>query len=599
MTTDSREGKSVALPALKAALPLYAGHAVVVATGFVLKAALVGWVLDRKSWGRFTSLNELLQWTTAVGIFGLATGLQRLYPERVADRRALAKTAWLAAIGIAAAVVATIQFAPGLAHLLLGDAVAVRHFAPFSWQAPALAATAVTVAALHAAGRLRQKAALEASQRVAIAAGALVGGALAGFEGVLWGWFVGAVAVAAVVGPRGGAFERPLLGQLARIGHAQLVYVLLDTARFLVVLRVVATRAGEDWVAQRDYFATAAGFALPIVVVPELIAQALFPSMIGPAGEARGLDRTHRRLLLELAAAWLPLLALAGAAAAWLLPLARHGEYAGAVAPFLAILPGVAAQGLVAHTGYVVLVRDRLHEAAVAAGVALAVAAGAAWALVPRYGATGAGAALSAALIVRSAMLVVSARRGRRAGPHAAPASLDEVRKSADPQSFPTDAVAGAHSAACFFAAAFHGRNDALFLADAGVADVLCVDVDAEKLGAMREIYPPAWRFVVGDAYAAAEDLRARSERVDVVVADAWQSDADRALDALPLWCAVARRCVLVTIPKPWLDERRLAPDAAAVAKWLGERHGTAFRVESLHRRADWSGGVWWLVVRP
>ena len=81
------EGKSVAVRALKAALPLYAGQAVVIAAGFGLKAALVGWVLDRKSMGRFTSLNELLQWTTAVGLFGLATGLQRLYPERVADRR--------------------------------------------------------------------------------------------------------------------------------------------------------------------------------------------------------------------------------------------------------------------------------------------------------------------------------------------------------------------------------------------------------------------------------------------------------------------------------------------------------------------------------
>jgi hypothetical protein len=125
------------------------------------------------------------------------------------------------------------------------------------------------------------------------------------------------------------------------------------------------------------------------------------------------------------------------------------------------------------------------------------------------------------------------------------------------------------------------------------------VDVDAAKLGEMREIYPPAWRFVVGDAYAAAEDLRARGEQVDVVVADSWQSDAERALGALPLWTSIARSCVLVTISKPWLDERRLAPDAAAVEAWLRERHGPAIRVERLHWRADWSGGVWWLVVRP
>jgi O-antigen/teichoic acid export membrane protein len=592
------EPRSVALRALKAALPLYAGQAVVVASGFGLKIALVAWIFRDapKSMGRFTVLNELLQWTTAVGIFGLATGLQRLYPERVADRRSLVKTAWLAAIGISAAVTAVLQFVPGLARKLLGDSVAAEHFAPFAWKAPAIAAIAVALAAFHASGRLRQKATLEAGERVAVMAGALIGGAVGGLSGVLAGSFAGSALVAVLVSPRGGSFEKPLFGDLARIGRSQLAYLLLDTARLVLVLRVMGHVGANEH--ERGLFATAAGFSLPLVIIPEMLAQALYPSMIGPSGEAAGLDRTHRRLLLELCAAWIPLLALAGGAAAWLLPTIGRGGYAGAVAPFLALLPGVAAQGLVAHTGYVVLVRDRVHEAAVAAGAALAVAGAATWFLVPAWGATGAAAALSAALIVRSAMLVVSARRGRRGGTGGAPRSLSEVRKQADLRSFPTSAIEGATSAACFFAGAFHGRNDAIFLEGAGVRDVLCVDVDAEKLGAMRQIYPAGWRFLVGDAYAAAEDLRSRGERVDVVVADAWQSDAERALDALPLWLAIARRRVLVTVPKPWLDARRLAPEAAAVEAWLRERHGAAVCVESLHFRADWSGGVWWLVVR-
>jgi O-antigen/teichoic acid export membrane protein len=593
------EPRSVAVRALKAALPLYAGQAVVIASGLGLKVVLVGWVFrdEPKSMGRFTVLNELLQWTSAVGIFGLATGLQRLWPERVADRRSLVKTAWLAAIGLSAAVTAVLQFVPGLAQKLLGDVVAAGLFAPFAWKAPAIAAFAVTAAAYHASGRLRAKATLEAGERVAVAAGAVIGGAAGGLAGVLWGSFIGSLLVALIASPRGGSFERPLFGDLARIGRSQLAYLVLDTARLVLVLRVMG-HAGAD-VRERGLFAAAAGFALPLVVLPEMLAQALYPSMIGPRGEAEGLDRTHRRLFLELAAAWIPLLAVAGVAAAWLLPQAGSGGYAGAVAPFLWLLPGVAAHGLVAHTGYVVLVRDRVHEAAVAAGAALVVAGAATWAFVPAWGAAGAAAALSAAMIVRSAMLVVSARRGRRAGgTSGAPSSLDDVRRSADPASFPIAAVAGAESAACFFAAAFHGRNDAIFLADAKVTDVVCVDVDDVKLAAMREIYPASWRFVVGDAYAAAEDLRARGEKVDVVIADAWQSDADRALEALPLWCAIARRRVLVTVPKAWLDERRLAADAAAVEAWLRERHGLDLRVESLHWRADWSGGVWWLVVR-
>jgi len=587
------ESGSVAVRALKAALPLYAGQAVVVAAGLGMKVALVQWIFpdETKSMGRFTMLNELLQWTTAVGLFGLATGLQRLYPERVADRRSLVKTAWLAAIGISAAVTATIQFVPGLARKLVGDVVAASLFAPFAWKAPAIAATAVAVAALHASGRLRAKAMLDAGERVAVAAGAVIGGAVDGLAGVLWGSFLGSVVVAAFVSPRGGSFEKPLLADLAKIGRSQLAFVLLDAARFVLVLRVLGHRGATA--EERGLFATAAGFALPIVVLPEMLAQALYPSMIGPAGESRGLDRTHRRLLVELVAAWLPLLAVAGAAAAWLLPKAGHGAYAGAVAPFLALLPGVAAHGLVAHTGYVVLVRDRVHEAAVAAAVALVVAFAATWILAPEWGATGAAAAMSAAMCVRSALLVVAARRVKRAA-----LSLADVRRGADPATFPAEVVRDATSAACFFGAAFHGRNDAVHLADLGLADVVVVDVDDAKLAKMRTIYPSTWRFVVGDAYAAARDMASRGERADVVVADAWQSECARALDELPLWFSVAKRHVLVTVAKPWLDERSLAPDVASLQAWLDGR-GIAARVERLHFRAGWSGGTWWLVAAP
>jgi O-antigen/teichoic acid export membrane protein len=591
------EPRSVAVRALKAALPLYAGQAVVIAAGLGLKVALVQWIFpdSPKSMGRFTMLNELLQWTTAVGMFGLATGLQRLYPERVADRKSLVKTAWLGAVGVAVAVTAVVQFTPGLARKLLGDVVAADLFAPFAWKAPAIAATAVVVAALHASGRLREKAMLDAGERVAVAAGAVVGGAFGGLAGVLWGSFVGSLLVALFVSPRGGSFETPLLRDLARIGRAQLAFLLLDAARLVLVLRVMGHRGAG--VEERGLFATAAGFALPVVVLPEMLAQALYPSMIGPRGETADVERTRRRLFLELALSWIPLLALAGAAAAWLLPHAGSGAYAGAVAPFLALLPGVAAHGLVAHTGYVVLVRDRVHEAALAAGAALVVAGAATWFLAPTWGATGAAAALSFAMIVRSALLVVAARRGRGSAAPGAPTSLDDVRRTADPATFPRDAVRDATSAACFFGAAFHGRNDAVHLADAGVADVVVVDVDDAKLAEMRAVYPAAWRFVVGDAYAAARDMASRGERVDVAVVDAWQSECDRALEELPLWLAVARRRVLVTVAKPWLDERGLAPDVASLAAWIRGR-GIVAEVEALHRRADWSGGTWWLVLR-
>src|SRR6185295_10761760 len=104
---------------------------------------------------------------------------------------------------------------------------------------------------------------------------------------------------------------------------------------------------------------TATSLVLPLVGLPEVLAQALYPAMIGPKGESPGLDRVHRRMFRELLVATVPLLVVLGALAMWLLPMLGSGRYAGAVPAVLVLLPGVAAHGLVAHTGYVVLVRDR------------------------------------------------------------------------------------------------------------------------------------------------------------------------------------------------------------------------------------------------
>lgn len=583
----------ILLRALKAALPLYAGTAVVVAAGFVLKVALVGWVFRDapEAMARFGLLNELLQWTCAVGIFGLAQGVLRLWPERVAERTSIVTTAWLAVLAISIAVTALVQFVTPLRELLLGDPVAADLFAPFGWKAPAIGVIAVGAAAFHAAGRFRAKATLEASERIAVTLGSLIGAVANGLPGLLWGSFVASILVAIGIRPRGGAPSRAVLRELSTIGAPQLAVSVFETARIFLVLRIMTER-GPGGVAT-GCLATAIGFATPLVVLPEILAQALYPTMVGASGERRGLDRQRLRFFVELTAVWLPLLALAGAAAWWLLPAVGDGKYAGAVAPMLALLPGVAAHGLAAHTGYVVLVRGRNVRAALVSAATLVAAGAGAWYAAPRWGATGAAGALSAALVLRTLLLHLAVR----STDPGASVSLDEVRASADPATFPREVLSGATSAVCFFAAAFRGRNDAIHLADAGLADVLVVDVDAEKLGEMRAIYPASWRWTVGDAYAVARDLRERGERADVVVVDAWQSECERALAELPLWCAVARRHVVVTVAKPWLDAHGLRPDAASLSKWLAER-GIVATVASLHHRADWSGGTWWLVLR-
>ena len=259
----------------------------------------------------------------------------------------------------------------------------------------------------------------------------------------------------------------------------------------------------------------------------------------------------------------------------------------------IALLPGVAAHGLAAHTGYVVLVRGRNVRAALVSAATLVVSGAGAWYAAPRWGATGAAAALSIALVLRTVLLHLAVRRPETG----TLVSLDDVRASADPSTFPREVLDGATSVASFFGAAFLGRNDAIHLADAGIADVVVVDLDAAKLGEMRAIYPAPWRWTVGDAYVVARDMGKRGEKADVVIADAWQSDCERMLSELPLWCAIARRHVVVTVAKPWLDAHGLRPDSASLTAWL-EARGVAASVVSLHHRADWSGGTWWLVLR-
>ena len=578
--------------ALRAALPLYAGTAVVVAAGFLLKVALVGWVFrdEPAAMARFSLLNELLQWTCAVGIFGLAQGVLRLWPERVEERTSIVTTAWLAVLAISVTVTALVQFVTPLRDFLLGDAVAADLFAPFGWKAPAIGVIAVGAAAYHAAGRFRAKATLEASERVAVTVGSLAGAVANGLPGLVWGSFVASLVIAVGIRPRGGAPSRAVLRDLASIGAPQLAVSVFETARIFLVLRIMTERGPGD--VATGCLATAIGFATPLVVLPEMLAQALYPTMVGASGERRGLDRQRLRFFVELCAIWLPLLAFAGAAAWLLLPAVGDGKYAGAVAPMLALLPGVAAHGLAAHTGYVVLVRGRNVRAALVSAATLVAAGAGAWYAAPRWGATGAAAALSAALVLRTLLLHVAVRR-TDAG---AAVSLDDVRASADPATFPREVLAGATSAACFFGAAFRGRNDAIHLADAGLAEVVVVDVDAEKLGEMRAIYPAPWRWTVGDAYSVARDMAERGEKADVVVVDAWQRDCEQALAELPLWCAIARRHVVVTVAKPWLDAHGVRDNPASLSAWLAGR-GIAAKVASLHRRADWSGGTWWLVL--
>ncbi len=142
---------------------------------------------------------------------------------------------------------------------------------------------------------------------------------------------------------------------------------------------------------------------------------------------------------------------------------------------------------------------------------------------------------------------------------------------------FPVDALEGSTTALVLFAAAFGGRQDAWFIADAGMR-ATCVDIQLKPLLEMRHKFPEHWDFVVFDAYDFPQHTR---KLWDVVTADVATNDFDRAAAMIEDWCGLARRTVILgtgehtqlEVPEGWK------------------------LVERLHR-SDYAGGVYWAVLQ-
>jgi hypothetical protein len=151
----------------------------------------------------------------------------------------------------------------------------------------------------------------------------------------------------------------------------------------------------------------------------------------------------------------------------------------------------------------------------------------------------------------------------------------DKVRDEAD-QSYPTHLLPDCETALVLFAAAWHGRQDAVFCADAGLT-ATCVDLDDLRLDEMARLYPDDWTFVCADACDFAEQT---SGQWDIVSLDCFTNDFRRCAELLPLWCDLARKVVVLgTGPGVALS----VPDG--------------WRLSGLRHRSDFAGGVYWAVL--
>jgi hypothetical protein len=156
--------------------------------------------------------------------------------------------------------------------------------------------------------------------------------------------------------------------------------------------------------------------------------------------------------------------------------------------------------------------------------------------------------------------------------------TLEQVRKGAAPALYPRDALVGCESALVLFAAAFHGQQDAVWMAEAGLRTT-CVDIDQEKLREMMDAYPDSWAFVNADVF----EFTLRTERRwDVVSIDCPSNLFDRCAELLPLWARIARKVVVLGAGKHTKTE---PPDG-----WD--------QLESVHRSGNY-GGTYWRVFTP
>ena len=155
--------------------------------------------------------------------------------------------------------------------------------------------------------------------------------------------------------------------------------------------------------------------------------------------------------------------------------------------------------------------------------------------------------------------------------------TLDQVRARSGAHGYPVGVLEGCETALVLFAAGFHGANDGIHIADAGIV-ATCVDIQSDRLHEMEAAYPSSWEFVVGDVfdYAAAAD-----GRWDVVSVDCPTGLFGRCAETIDVWCSLARRAVI-----------------------LGTGHDTGLEVPEgwtvtgrVHRSDFSPGGVFWAVL--
>lgn len=154
------------------------------------------------------------------------------------------------------------------------------------------------------------------------------------------------------------------------------------------------------------------------------------------------------------------------------------------------------------------------------------------------------------------------------------PTSLKALRDPSD-MSFPTGTIIGYETALVLFAQAWYGKQDAVYVAQAGLR-ATCVDYRDHNFAAMRDLYADDWEFVQADAY---QFIQETDRQWDVVTVDCPSGHFQQCADLLPRFGEIARHVIVLgtgvgtefMAPRGWV--------------WAEE-----------HERSKMYGGVYWSV---
>ena len=177
--------------------------------------------------------------------------------------------------------------------------------------------------------------------------------------------------------------------------------------------------------------------------------------------------------------------------------------------------------------------------------------------------------------------------------------AFHEIKSRANPKKFPLEIVGDCASAASFFCAAFQGFNDVVHLHRKGFSELLLIDLDGEKLDAMRDIYRgEEVRFEQGDAFEVAHRLRKEKRKFDLVITDPWSNIMRRtAVDDLPLFTGLASKWYLSGLTGVDFEQMGIKPNVAAFNGWLAANGRGAYRIDRLIlRNPAHQNGIYWVV---